>query len=49
MTLGDWITLFLFLYLHKVSSKINLLQGGDDVDFGELGLCGGGGIGRGLG
>ena len=33
MTLGDWITLFLFLYLDKVSSEINLLHGGDDVDF----------------
>ena len=49
MTLGDWITLILFLYLDKVSSEINLLHGGDDVDFGELELCGGGGIGRGLG
>ena len=49
MTLGDWITLFLVLYLDKVSSEINLLQGGDDVYFGELGLCEGGGMGRGLG
>lgn len=49
MTLGDWITLFLALYLDKVSSEKNLLQGGDDVDFGGLGLCGGWGMGRGLG
>ena len=49
MTLCDWITLFLVLYLDKDYSEINLLQGGDDVDFGGLGLCKGGGMGRGLG
>ena len=47
MTLGDWITLF--LYLDKVSSEINLIQGGEDVDFGGLGLCDDGGTGSGLG
>ena len=54
MTLGDWITSFLVLYLDKLSTNdcgknTYLLQGENNVDFGGLGLCGGGGMGRGLG
>ena len=53
MTLGDWIASFLVLYLDKLSTndcgtKTYLLEGGDDLDFGGLGLCEGGGMGRGL-
>lgn len=52
--LHDWITSFLVWYLDKLSTndcgtKTNLLQGGDDVDFEGLGLCGDWALGRGLG
>ena len=54
MTLGDWIISFLVWYLDNISinncgKNTYLLQGGGDVDFAGLGLCGGWGMGRGLG
>lgn len=47
MNLGDWLSSCYFLHLAKNDEKYPL-RGGDDVDFGGLGLYEGGCMGRGF-